>query len=369
MSFEINTKKVLNKIELENNTNYINQEQLVNNVLAENLNSDFNNSSNTENIYYCEEEDLLNEVQDNFSYQIKERGKDYYYSGNIVSCSKNNNKYYAKVSGTRDKPYIVKVEIKKDGVEYDCTCPYDFPCKHEYAVLMAITNKEYLNIELKPELKEKKDGVEYDCTCPYDFPCKHEFAVLMAITNKEYLNIELKPELKEKKDTLQNILKKIPAEEIKKYLLSSKGVNYVCFEMKSFEDYFKKYYPNQTYEYYYNNLFNALVVDVNYENMIDSYINKIRQYVSNQEFLESFKILKSIINAYNDTNKLNFDDYIINQFPNLGMLLRIIYRKCDFSLRKDIKNWTLELESKNYYNNLYLEDIVIMMNLEKESME
>lgn len=326
MSFEINTKKVLNKIELENNTNYINQEQLVNNVLDENLNSDFNNSSNTENIYYCEEEDLLNEVQDNFSYQIKERGKDYYYSGNIVSCSKNNNKYYAKVSGTSDKPYIVKVEIKKDGVEYDCTCPYDFPCKHEYAVLIAITNKEYLNIELKPELKEKKD-------------------------------------------TLQNILKKIPAEEIKKYLLSSKGVNYVCFEMKSFEDYFKKYYPNQTYEYYYNNLFNALVVDVNYENMIDSYINKIRQYVSNQEFLESFKILKSIINAYNDTNKLNFDDYIINQFPNLGMLLRIIYRKCDFSLRKDIKNWTLELESKNYYNNLYLEDIVIMMNLEKESME
>ena len=326
MSFEINTKKVLNKIELENNTNYINQEQLVNNVLAENLNSDFNNSSNTENIYYCEEEDLLNEVQDNFSYQIKERGKDYYYSGNIVSCSKNNNKYYAKVSGTSDKPYIVKVEIKKDGVEYDCTCPCDFPCKHEFAVLMAITNKEYLNIELKPELKEKKD-------------------------------------------TLQNILKKIRAEEIKKYLLSSKGVNYVCFEMKSFEDYFKKYYPNQTYEYYYNNLFNALVVDVNYENMIDSYINKIRQYVSNQEFLESFKILKSIINAYNDTNKLNFDDYIINQFPNLGMLLRIIYRKCDFSLRKDIKNWTLELESKNYYNNLYLEDIVIMMNLEKESME
>ena len=326
MSFEINTKKVLNKIELENNTNYINQEQLVNNVLDENLNSDFNNSSNTENIYYCEEEDLLNEVQDNFSYQIKERGKDYYYSGNIVSCSKNNNKYYAKVSGTSDKPYIVKVEIKKDGVEYDCTCPYDFPCKHEYAVLMAITNKEYLNIELKPELKEKKD-------------------------------------------TLQNILKKIPAEEIKKYLLSSKGVNYVCFEMKSFEDYFKKYYPNQTYEYYYNNLFNALVVDVNYENMIDSYINKIRQYVSNQEFLESFKILKSIINAYNDTNKLNFDDYIINQFPNLGMLLRIIYRKCDFSLRKDIKNWTLELESKNYYHNLYLEDIVIIMNLEKESME
>ena len=264
MSFEINTKKVLNKIELENNTNYINQEQLVNNVLDENLNLDFNNSSNTENIYYCEEEDLLNEVQDNFSYQIKERGKDYYYSGNIVSCSKNNNKYYAKVSGTSDKPYIVKVEIKKDGVEYDCTCPYDFPCKHEFAVLMDITNKEYLNIELKPELKEKKD-------------------------------------------TLQNILKKIPAEEIKKYLLSSKGVNYVCFEMKSFEDYFKKYYPNQTYEYYYNNLFNALVVDVNYENMIDSYINK-----------KVTDVKKIMDENHINTVIIGNGDKIINQYPNKG---------------------------------------------------
>lgn len=44
-----------------------------------------------------------------------------------------------------------------------------------------------------------------------------------------------------------------------------------------------------------------------YENMVGSYINKIRQYISNQEFKESFKILKSIINAYKDANKLSFD--------------------------------------------------------------
>ena len=99
--------------------------------------------------------------------------------------------------------------------------------------------------------------------------------------------------------------------------------------------------------------------------MVDSYITKIRQYISNQEFEESFKILRSIINAYNDTNKLNFDDYIINQFANIGMLLRIINRKCDERTKQDIHSWIIELESENYYNNLYLEDIVAMMNFNK----
>ena len=249
---------------------------------------------------------------------IKNSNKEVH-SYNIIEF---NNKYYAKVRRTNDKPYIVNVEITEDGVEYDCTCPCTFPCKHEYAVIMAITNQEYSNIELKPELKEKKDN-------------------------------------------LQNVLKQIPAEEIKEYLLSPKGADYVCFEMGAFEEHFRKYYPNQSYEYYYNNLYNALAVDGEYENMVDSYITKIRQYISNQEFEESFKILRSIINAYNDTNKLNFDDYIINQFANIGMLLRIINRKCDERTKQDIHSWIIELENDNYYNNLYLEDIVAMMNFNK----
>lgn len=271
---------------------------------------------------FCEEEDLIDELEDEFSYQIQERGKDYYHSGNIVLCCKHDNKYYAKVRGTNDKPYIVRVEITEDGVDYDCTCPCTYPCKHEYAVLMAITNQEYSNIELKPEEKEKKD-------------------------------------------TLQNVIKQIPAEEIKEYLLSPKGQDYVCFEMDAFEEYFRKYYPSQSYEYYYNNLYNALAVDGEYIELVDSYINKIRQYISNQEFVESFKILRSIINAYNDTNTLNVEPYIVNQFPTLGMLLRIIFRKCDEKTKQDIHSWIIELENNNYYDNLYLEDIVVMMNYNK----
>lgn len=269
--------------------------------------------------YYCEEEDLLEELDDEFSFQIKERGIDYYKSGNVILCLKDNNKYFAKVKGSNNEPYIVNIEITEDDILCDCSCPCDFPCKHEYAVLIAISNQEYTNIKLKPEIKEKKEN-------------------------------------------LQNILKDIPAEDLKEYLLSSKGMNYVCFEMNSFEEYFKKYYPSQSYEYYYNNLYNALVLDNEYEKVIDSYINKIRQYISNLEYEEGFKILKGIIEAYNDSNKLNFDSYIINQFPTLGMLFRIINRKSNKHLKDYINSYILELKKNNYYNNLYLEDIIMMIN-------
>lgn len=269
--------------------------------------------------YYCEEEDLLEELDDEFSFQIKERGIDYYKSGNVILCLKDNNKYFAKVKGSNNEPYKVNIEITEDDILCDCSCPCDFPCKHEYAVLIAISNQEYTNIKLKPEVKEKKEN-------------------------------------------LQNILKDIPAEDLKEYLLSSKGMNYVCFEMNSFEEYFKKYYPSQSYEYYYNNLYNALVLDNEYEKVIDSYINKIRQYISNLVYEEGFKILKSIIEAYNDSNKLNFDSYIINQFPTLGMLFRIINRKCNKHLKDYINSYILELKKNNYYNNLYLEDIIMMIN-------
>ena len=161
---EINTSELFDEVMSKTNLDEVKEEKPLNNETEKptiptpdevNLPSGLDDP---EDFYYCEEEDLLEEVEDDFSYQIRERGRDYYNSGNIVLCCKNNNKYYAKVRGTNDKPYIVNVEITEDGVEYDCTCPCTFPCKHEYAVIMASTNQEYANILLKPELKEKKDN-------------------------------------------------------------------------------------------------------------------------------------------------------------------------------------------------------------------
>ena len=97
--------------------------------------------------------------------------------------------------------------------------------------------------------------------------------------------------------------------------------------------------------------------------MTSNYIQKSRQYISNQEFTESFKILKSIIEAYNDTNCLNFEEYINSVFSELGMLLRVTYRKALDTTKLEIKEWINRLETNNYYNNFYLEDIVLTMNI------
>lgn len=271
---------------------------------------------------FCNEEEMLDCLEADFSYQIQNRGRDYYNKGNVISCCKNGNNYYAKVKGSANKPYIVSFEITDDEIEYSCTCPYDYPCKHEYAVLLAISNQEYSIAQLKPEIKENK--------------CD-----------------------------LQTMLKQIPADEIKNYLLSSIGISNVSFEMDAFEEAFRKYYPSQEYEYYYNKLYNALTLNEDYDSIVNLYLEKIKQYISNLEFSEGLKIIIGIINAYNDTNRLNFDECILQKIPLLGMYLRIINRKCDMKLKNKIEEWTEILKDNNYYDNLYLEDMIIMINYQK----
>lgn len=272
--------------------------------------------------FYFDEENILEEVEDDFNDTIKERGKNYYYAGKILKCFKNNHQYYAKVKGTGTKPYIVKIKFKEDHYVYDCTCPCDFPCKHEYAVIMAIAHHEYSEIKLKPEIKEEKDS-------------------------------------------LYNVLSQIPAQDIKNYLLSPKGIDSVWFDKEAFEEQFRSFYPTQSYEYYYNNLYNDLMIDQDYDKRMHSYIHLIRQYIANQAFEEGFKILKSIIEAYHDTNHLNYDENLINQFSNLGLLFRIIYNNSDIILKKEIERWIMDIEIKDYFNNLYLKDMILMVNFDK----
>lgn len=271
---------------------------------------------------YCDEVDILKEVEDDFDYQIKERGKSYYNSGKVLKVVKTGHKYYAKVDGSSQTPYSV-----------------------------SINNSDYY-------------GIEYECDCPYDFPCKHEYAVLMAISKGEYEEIELKPIISEKRSSLQSLLEMIPANEIKDYLLSSKGLKYVSFQMQAFEERFRKYLPKQKYEFYYNNLYNELILNKDSELFTKDYINRVKQYLDNNEFAEGYKIIKSIIEAYNDSNKLNFDDSIVDMLPKIGMFLRVSYRKCDPLTKDNIIKWVNRLKDNNYYNNYYLEDVIVV--LEKE---
>lgn len=267
-----------------------------------------------EELYY-DEEDLAEDHEDDFSYVIRQRGEDYYHGNHVLSVSKNGNNYIGKVGGNSNKPYEVSISVYGDDIEYECTCPCDFPCKHEYAVLLAISNLEYEEVELKPIVREKE-------------------------TN------------------LKALIESIPAEEIKSYLLSPVGKDHVAIEMDAFNEYFRKYLPNQVYEYYYNNLYNNLVLDTDYDETVDNYLDRVKQYIAGSNFEESSKIIKAIITAYRDSNKINFDDYIIDVLPKIGMFLRVTYRKSDDKVREEIDNWIQELEKENYYDNFYLEDII-----------
>lgn len=94
------------------------------------LDTKIQDNKNDENFYY-DEEDLLEDYENDFSYQIRQRGLDYYHSNNIIGIFKNKNKYIAKVMGSDSDAYKVVIELTKDGINYNCTCPCTFPCKHE----------------------------------------------------------------------------------------------------------------------------------------------------------------------------------------------------------------------------------------------
>lgn len=133
----------------------------------------------------------------------------------------------------------------------------------------------------------------------------------------------------------------------------------VAFEMESFSNYFRKYYPLQKYEYYYNNLYNALATGDKYISLAESYLNRVKQYISGNNFNEVLNIIKALINAYKDTNKLNFDDSFTDMLPSIGMFLSVIYRKSDNQIKEKINEWISELKLKNFYDNYYLEDIML----------
>lgn len=133
----------------------------------------------------------------------------------------------------------------------------------------------------------------------------------MAISNLKYKEVELKPTIRMKEIDMNQILKSIPAEEIKEYIISSNEKN-VSFEMSSFTNHFRKYFPKAEYDFYYNNLFNLIILKKHCISKTEAYINKARQYLIANEFEEVFKIIKSIIEAYNDTNQINYNGYVFD---------------------------------------------------------
>lgn len=269
---------------------------------------------------YDYETDIIKDNKYEFNDTIIKRGKDYYENGMVLSVIKSNNKYVAKVAGSTNESYTVNIEYDKDEDYYD-----------------------------------------YDCTCPCEYPCKHIYAVLIAIKNKNYIKTTLKKEINKTEIDMHTLISKIPAKELKDYLLNAKYKDSIAFEMEAFNDYFKKYLPLVQYEYYYNNIYNSLIMNDDYafKKIITESINDIKENIRASLFGESYKIVKAIIEAYHDSKILNEEKTIIDLMPSLAMYLRVTYRKCNDNIKENIDKWIKYLEDNNYYDNFYLEDMIL----------
>lgn len=262
------------------------------------------------------EEKLPESLESDFYGEISKRGRNYYQNNKVIEVYKAGNIYSAKVLGSGTNIYNVEIYL------------------------------------------DDQYTADYNCTCPCDYPCKHTYAVLMAISNKEYKEIKLKEGLQEKHWTLSEVVQNIPAEELKEYLMS---LDKLAFNVNFFTEKFRVYLPKQTYEFYYNNLYNDLVINNDYESRINDYVERAKQYLKGDEFLEVLKIIKSIIEAYYDSNKINDDDYLFDFLSKAAMLLRIIYRKGDSEIKRLVDKWNKKLEKVNYYDNYYLEDLFLTL--------
>ena len=280
---------------------------------------DFDNCDNRINKKL--EDETINKIIDkninNFQHQIIKRGKDYYKAGNVIQVIKNKNTFIAKVKGT--DYYEVKITIDKDSKTLSC-----------------------------------------NCTCPCEFLCKHEYAVLLAIKNKKYIEKELKEEIIKNNITLNELIQNIPATELKEYILKKifdkNFSDYLLLDFNDFEVDFLKYLPSQPYEYYYNNLYNYVMIndDIRFD---CKYI--IKDLINGEKYEEAFLVIKAFIEVANDTKHFEKIEIGINKYSDIALFLRMIYRKSDNILKEKIEEWLEKIRKNKYYNSLYLEDMIV----------
>lgn len=70
---------------------------------------------------------------------VRERGKEYFLKNMVEYCIKRDNKLYGKVHG--GDTYFTTVDLNEmTGI---CTCPYQYNCKHAYALLEAYKHHKF----------------------------------------------------------------------------------------------------------------------------------------------------------------------------------------------------------------------------------
>ncbi|MEG2311191.1 MAG: hypothetical protein RSB72_00625 [Bacilli bacterium] len=88
----------------------------------------------------------------------------------------------------------------------------------------------------------------------------------------------------------------------------------------------------------------------------------LRQF-ENKNYSYAFTIISSIIDSFKESNYNDKCEIITNEYIKLGTLIRISYRKGDDTLKNNIDKWINNIESKEYYNDIYLEDMILSIKL------
>ena len=92
-------------------------------------------------------------LKNNFGSEILKRGYDYYKQGRVKNIIIDGKKVKATVIGSRN----YRVTICTANNDFKCTCPYEFNCKHEAAVLYSLReNKNFDTVsDLRNQLNKK----------------------------------------------------------------------------------------------------------------------------------------------------------------------------------------------------------------------
>lgn len=257
---------------------------------------------------------LAEKYEELFQSQIISRGKEYYEDGKVLSVYKSDYKYIAKVEGSDYEEYNVIIELKNGEIDMQCSCPYEDNCKHEYATLMAIDNKDYTKINLLPIV----DGEQYD---------------------------------------IKDIIDNMPQEEVREYLFNLIN-NSTEYTQRLFIERFEDYLPERSKEFFYNTLYNDFILDMPMFN-VEKFMRLARKNVENGKYSYAFDIVSAIIDAAKESDFEDDEDILFDEYGKMGMIIRIAYRKGNKTVKKNINKWIDKIKDNACYNDIFLEDMIL----------
>lgn len=263
-----------------------------------------------------------------FEPQIKYRGEAYYDKNKVETVYKCGNHYKGVVWGTEyGVSYDVNIIVTENDIDMECSCPYDDDCKHEYATLLAIDANEFINIEFRPVEDTK---IDFD-----------------------------------------DLIQKIPEEELKQYLLRLNTGNNSIYK-RDLMYRFAAYLPEKKKEYFYNTLCNEIQLAAfdeygdsealeELQERIKEFVNLSQKVLEKENYNYSFLIVSTLIEAMKEETSTIEKDYLFEEYEKIGKLIRIAFRKGDSDLKNEIKKWIKKIKKLNYYRDIYLEDMIAMI--------